>query len=365
MKSLIRFLAFVIFVALIVAGIYFWRNRPPTRAAQFSPPSAGANKLPVLYEVDREFTDLVNRVMPSVVSITAIQAQPIPDFLTFFGSSPELPPQLGSGVIVSREGHIVTNLHVVGRAALVQVHLSDGRTFPAQLVGMDELTDLAVLKINSPSNLVPLKLGNSDDVQVGQTVIAVGNPYGLQETVTRGIISAKGRRSFSENVANEFFQTDAAINPGNSGGPLIDLNGNIIAINNSILTEKGGWQGISFAIPANTVKRVFNDIRKHGHVIHTWFGVITFPLTQSMAQRLGVSNQWGVVVYGLFRNSPAQRAGLLPGDVIIEFNGKRIVDGIDLRNRVAETSAGQKVPVRFLRGGSEKQVEVLIEKRPG
>ncbi len=370
MKSLLRFVVFVVLVSLMVTGIYFWRNRQipssarPTAPVPTSPP-ASSNKLPVLYEVDREFTDLVNRMMPSVVSITAIQQTPQTiEFLRFFGNTAELPPQLGSGVIVSREGHIVTNLHVISRAAVVQIHLNDGRTFSAQLVGIDELTDLAILKIDSPSDLKPLELGNSDDVQVGQMVIAVGNPYGLQETVTRGIISAKGRRSFSETITNEFFQTDAAINPGNSGGPLIDLSGKIIAINNSILTEKGGWQGISFAIPANTVKRVFNDIRAHGHVIHTWFGAVTLPLTEPLAQRLGISTRQGVFIYGVFQNSPAQRAGLRPGDIIIQFNGKNIYDGIDLKNRVAETTVGQRLPLRFLRDGSEKQAEVVIERRP-
>jgi S1-C subfamily serine protease len=370
MKSLLRFLAFVVFVSLFVSGIYLWRSTQPvpSSAVLLSSPSPSSAVIPskfaVLVEVDHEFADLVSRMMPSVVSITAIQQAPTDiESIRFFGNTPEFPPQLGSGVIVSREGHIVTNLHVIGGASLVQVHLSDGRIFTAQVLGADELTDLAILKIDS-ANLIPLALGNSDDVRVGQMVIAVGNPYGLQETVTRGIISAKGRRGFSETV-NEFFQTDAAINPGNSGGPLIDLNGKIIAINNSILSDKGGWQGISFAIPSNTVKRVFDDIRKHGHVVHSWFGVITFPLTQPLAERLGISNQRGVFVYGILRNSPAQRAGLRPGDVIIGFNGKNIYDDIDLRNRVAETVVGQKIHARFLRDHSEKQVEVTIEKRPG
>src|SRR6185437_8943462 len=326
-----------------------------------------ASKLPVLSEIDHEFTELVSQVMPSVVSITAVQQATIfnDSFSKFFGVTTlvELPPQLGSGVIVSQEGHIVTNLHVIGGALVVRVHLNDGRILSAKVLGTDSFTDLAILKIRG-TGFIPLKLGNSDEVKVGQAVIAVGNPYGLQETVTQGIISAKGRRGFSETV-NEFFQTDAAINPGNSGGPLIDLDGRVIAINNSILSDRGGWQGISFAIPSNTVKRVFNDIRVHGRVIHTWLGVLTAPLTDSLLESLGMSpGRRGVFVYRVFQDSPAKQAGIRPGDIIISFDGKEVCDSIALRVSVTETLVGQKVPIKILRDRSEKQVEVTIEKSP-
>jgi len=376
MRGFLRFLSFTVAISLLAMGSSPWQSTQAHAAFRLPskfPSSTSANKttlaskLPVLSEIDHEFTELVSQVMPSVVSITAVQQATIfnDSFSKFFGVTTlvELPPQLGSGVIVSQEGHIVTNLHVIGGALVVRVHLNDGRILSAKVLGTDSFTDLAILKIRG-TGFIPLKLGNSDEVKVGQAVIAVGNPYGLQETVTQGIISAKGRRGFSETV-NEFFQTDAAINPGNSGGPLIDLDGRVIAINNSILSDRGGWQGISFAIPSNTVKRVFNDIRVHGRVIHTWLGVLTAPLTDSLLESLGMSpGRRGVFVYRVFQDSPAKQAGIRPGDIIISFDGKEVCDSIALRVSVTETLVGQKVPIKILRDRSEKQVEVTIEKSP-
>ncbi|ALJ56460.1 Putative serine protease HhoB precursor [Candidatus Xiphinematobacter sp. Idaho Grape] len=377
MRGFLHFLAFTVAVSLsAMGGGYLWWNtqtHASFRLPSQSPPLTSVNKttpagkLQILSKVDHEFTELVGRVMPSVVSITAVQQAAVlnDSFSKFFGVTAlvELPPQLGSGVIVSQEGHIVTNLHVIGGSLVVRVHLNDGKILSAKVLGTDPFTDLAILKVKG-TGFTPLELGNSDEVRVGQAVIAVGNPYGLQETVTQGIISAKGRRGFSETV-NEFFQTDAAINPGNSGGPLIDSDGKIIAINNSILSDRGGWQGISFAIPSNTVKRVFNDIRTHGHVVHTWLGVLTAPLTASLSESLGIlPGRRGVFIYRVFQDSPARRAGIRPGDIIIGFGGKNVYDGIGLKNRVAETLVGQKVSIKILRDRSEKQVEVTIEKSP-
>lgn len=378
MRGFLNCLAFILAVSLSAAGSSP-RWDVQTRAfASFRLPSQSpswtslnkttpAGKLPILSEIDHEFTKLVERVMPSVVSITAVQQAAVfnDSFSKFFGVTTlvELPPQLGSGVMVSQEGHIVTNLHVIGGALVVRVHLNDGRILSAKVLGTDPFTDLAILKVRG-AGFIPLELGNSDEVRVGQAVIAVGNPYGLQETVTQGIISAKGRRGFSETV-NEFFQTDAAINPGNSGGPLIDLDGRIIAINNSILSDKGGWQGISFAIPSNTVRRVFNDIRAHGRVVHTWLGVLTAPLTASLSASLGMPpGHHGVFIYRVLQGSPAKQAGIRPGDIIISFDGKNVYDGVSLRNLVTETQIGQKVSIKILRDRSEKQVEATIEKSP-
>lgn len=380
MRSVFHLLVFIVAVAVSTAGGYLWWTSQTHAVLQLpssslSPTSINSIKNKVdftkeaslLYGIDRAFTELVSHVMPSVVSITAVQQTALwnNSVSNFFGVTAfvELPPQLGSGAIVSREGHIVTNLHVIGGASVVQVHLNDGRILSAKVLGIDPFTDLAILKIKG-SGFIPLELGDSDEVKVGQAVIAVGNPYGLQETVTQGIISAKGRRGFSETV-NEFFQTDAAINPGNSGGPLIDLRGNIIAINNSILSDKGGWQGISFAIPSNTVRRVFNDIRRHGHVIHTWLGVLTVPLSKSLLKSLDMPlDQHGVFVYRVFRDSPAKRSGIRAGDIIIGFNGNKVYDGADLKNLVAESMVGQNVSMKILRDSSEKLVKVCLEKSP-
>jgi serine protease Do len=219
---------------------------------------------------------------------------------------------------------------------------------------------VAVLKIDA-DDLQPLAFADSDDVRIGQMVIAVGNPFGLQETVTKGIISGKGRRMMSE-AANEFFQTDAPINPGNSGGPLVDLGGRIIGLNNAMLQNTAG---IGFAIPSNTVRRIFDNIREYGHVIHPWFGVVMLPITPAVAAQLGLPDSKGALIQATMDNAPAARAGLKPGDVILSYNGRPIADWKDLRNRVAETEPGREVDVGILREGRNLKIPVKIEKQPG
>jgi S1-C subfamily serine protease len=361
MKSLLRFLLFVFIATLAVSALYLWksaRSKPEIAAL-----GNAASDRKLLAELDREFTALVNRVLPSVVSIEALPPDDIDPRLQtlrflFGGEVPGARPS-GSGVIVSDKGHIVTNLHVVNNAGAVHVQLADGRTLPAQFVGADGPSDIAILKIEA-EGLQPLPFGDSDKVNVGQTVFAVGNPLGLQETVTQGIISAKGRRALSE-AANEFFQTDAAINPGSSGGPLVNLQGEIIAINNSISSQ---GQGIGFAIPANTVRHVFESIRDHGRFIRPWFGAYMRSLTPQLAQQLGLPDPVGVLVMLTYEGSPAEKGGVKPGDVIIEFNGKPIRDLIDLRNRVAETDIGQKVAMRVRRHGNELSLQTVLAAEP-
>jgi serine protease Do len=314
----------------------------------------------------REFTSLVGNVLPSVVSINAIPANPVDPranlLQSLLGAGPGIapPPQLGSGAIVSKDGYIVTNVHVIQNAGAVEVNLNDGRSLPAKFVGADRIADVAVLKIDA-GDLQPLTFADSDDVRIGQMVIAVGNPFGLQETVTKGIISGKGRRMMSE-AANEFFQTDAPINPGNSGGPLVDLNGRIVGLNNAMLQNTSG---IGFAIPSNTVRRIFDNIREYGHVIHPWFGVVMLPITPAVAAQLGLPDTKGALIQATMDNAPAARAGLKPGDVILSYNGRPIVDWKDLRNRVAETEPVREVSVGILREGRNLKIPVKIEKQPG
>ena len=272
----------------------------------------------------------------------------------------QTPPQLGSGAVVSKDGYIVTNWHVIESAAAVEVQLSDGRTTPAKFVGADVPSDVAILKIDA-RDLTPLPFGDSDEVLVGQSVFAVGNPFGLQESVTRGIISAKGRRWMSE-ASNEFFQTDAPINPGNSGGPLVDLKGRMIGVNNKIRLQS---EGIGFSIPSNTVRRIFESIRDHGRFIRPWFGVTMIPLTPALAAQLRLGDARGALVGATIANSPAASAGVIPGDVIISFNGRPILDWIDLRNRVAETDPGKKFPFVVIRSGREISLTAVAEKQPG
>jgi serine protease Do len=356
MKSVLRFLVFVLCAAAFVAVIFLWTRPGPTAPAAPSVPSE-----PSLVAADEEFTALVARVLPSVVSINALPPDAVnPRAQLLRRMMGGEAPSTGSGVVVSESGHIVTNLHVIAGAGAVEVQLGDGRSLPAALVGADPLSDIAILKVQA-SDLRPLPFGNSDTVKVGQTVFAVGNPLGLQETVTKGIISAKGRRAQSE-AANEFFQTDTAINPGNSGGPLVNLRGEIIGINNSVALQ---GQGIGFAIPSNTVRHVFESIRDYGRFIRPWFGASTRALTLPLAAQLGLPDTNGALVLLVFQDSPAERAGLRPGDVIVGYNGKSIRDSIDLRNRVVESEIGQTVTVKIRRGGQALEVPVRITAEPG
>jgi serine protease Do len=363
MGNFLRFLVFVAVVACAVGIIYLWKTAAPApREAQ-----QGQTRPPArLAEMDREFTTLVANTLPSVVSINAIPAEAIDPranlLRSLLGAGPGAPlsPQLGSGAIVSKDGYLVTNLHVIENAGAVEVQLNDGRVLPAKFVGADRLADVAVLKIEG-DNLQPLAFADSDEVRIGQMVIAVGNPLGLQESVTKGIISGKGRKRTSED-ANEFFQTDAPINLGNSGGPLVDLNGRIIGLNNFIIQNTNG---LGFAIPSNTVRKVFESIREFGHVLHPWFGVVMLPITPAVMAQLGLPDTKGALIEAIMEASPAARAGLKPGDVILSYNGRPIVDWKDLRNRVAETEPGREVSVGILREGRNLKVPVKIEKQPG
>jgi len=366
MRNLLRFLVFVAAAACAVGAVYFWKMVAPSSPAQAPAPAVAAPAAPGrLAEMDREFTSLVANVLPSVVSINAIPpdaVDPRANLLqSLFGAGPEnRPADLGSGVIVSKDGYIVTNVHVIQNAGAVEVHLNDGRMLPAKFVGADRLADVAVLKIDG-GDLQPLAFADSDEVHVGQMVIAVGNPLGLQESVTKGIISGKGRKRTSED-ANEFFQTDAPINPGNSGGPLVDLNGRIVGLNNFIIQNTNG---LGFAIPSNTVRKVFDNIREFGHVIHPWFGVVMHPITPAVASQLGLPDTKGALIQATMDNAPAARAGLRPGDVILSYNGHPIADWKDLRKRVAETEPGHEVTVGVLREGRNLKIPVKIEKQPG
>ncbi len=375
--NLPAFLFLLVVLALALGSLSVWKllrpapATPPVfvRGGSTPPPATerdSERSSRSLDRLDREFTDLVERVIPSVVSITTTTA-PDRDALVrqFFGiSRGGITPanKMGSGMVVSPEGYIVTNWHVVNGATEVTVQLSDGRSLPARFAGADQRSDIAVLKVDA-EGLTPIAFGDSENVRVGQMVFAVGNPFGLQETVTQGIISAKGRRTLSE-AANEFFQTSTTINPGNSGGPLIDIHGNVIGINNFILSKSGGSEGISFAIPSNVARRVYEDIVEKGRVIHPWFGVVMRPLTQTLAHQLGLRDTKGALVAATMANSPAERSGLLPGDVIISFNGKPVRDGKDLRNRVAEAQVGTPASLTILRNGAESDLKAVMDEEP-
>lgn len=373
--NLPAFLVFLFILALAVGGAAFWKLTSPASTSSdqiFRTPNTNrefADREPLatdrsLETIDREFTDLVDHVVPSVVSINTVTAPDREALLRqFFGLSqgPVRPlTQVGSGMIVSPAGHIVTNWHVVKGASQVSVQLCDGRTLSANLVGADPGSDIAVLKIED-MGLVPIQFGDSDKVRVGQMVFAVGNPFGLQETVTQGIISAKGRRTTSE---AEFFQTSTTINPGNSGGPLIDIHGKVIGINNFIISRSGGSEGIGFAIPSNVAKKTYEQIIEKGRVSHPWLGVMIRPLNQRLARQIGLSDTNGALVAATTVGSPADRAGLCGGDVILSFNDQPIHDDKDLRSRVAGAEIGIPVTLGILRGGRPLTVGVTLEEAP-
>ena len=375
--TLAGFLLFLLLLGLVMGVLFFWRMMRPEPSRPPSVTVQGENALlsnrevftgpeRSLEEIDSDFTNLVERAIPSVVSITTTAAPDrealVRQFFGLGGGGVTEASKMGSGMIVSPEGHIVTNWHVVKGASEVSVQLSDGRTLPAQIAGADQRSDIAVLKV-AAEGLNPIPFGDSEQVRVGQMVFAVGNPFGLQETVTQGIISAKGRRTVSE-AANEFFQTSTTINPGNSGGPLIDIHGKVIGINNFIISRSGGSEGISFAIPSNVARRVYQDIIQHGRVIYPWFGVVMRPLTPSLAQQLSLPDTRGALVAATLANSPAERSGLQGGDVILSFNGRPILDGKDLKNRVAEAQVGTPASFAVLRGGKPLTLKVVMEEAP-
>jgi len=366
-----KFLLFVLIVALCVAGLYCWKNyiQPAQTTGSFTPaPNVGAVRIERsgLIAHDDEMTKLVESVVPSVVSITTTSRrapyQAMPEaWKQFFGVQDEQ-PRIGSGVIVSKQGHILTNTHIVANMDDIKVQLNDGRTLPAKIIGADERSDIAVLKIDAP-DLKPLALGDSDKVKVGQLVFAIGSPFGLDESVSMGIISAKGRRA-ADDTAREFFQTDTAINPGNSGGPLVNVRGEIIGINSSIYSGSGGWQGIGFAIPANAANRVLQSLIKNGRVIRGYFGVSIQQLTPVLARQFNLPTSTGGIVLQIAPGSPAEKAGLQRGDIILKFGNLAVSDSQEFRNRVADAPIGSKIEISVLRNNRVIQMTVEICEQP-
>jgi serine protease Do len=328
------------------------------------------------------FASIVQNVEPAVVNISTTQVHrttkrprvprgfedPFDDFWNRFFDFPDTGPaaehSLGSGVIVDKKGYILTNNHVVNGATKIQVQLSgDSTKYTAKVVGTDEETDVAVLRIEANHDLPVAKLGNSDGVHVGDWVLAIGSPFGLKATVTAGIVSAKDRGGVGGQFQH-FLQTDAAINPGNSGGPLVDMAGQVIGINTAIVTQSTGYQGVGFALPSNTAIRVYNDLVEHGKVTRGSIGV-SFQEEQStnpvVLRQLGAP--YGVVIESVEPGSPASRAGLKGGDVITAVNGAPVKTGNDLVDAITRTKVGSKVQISYIRDRKEMQTSVTVESR--
>ena len=324
------------------------------------------------------YHEAVQKSMPAVVNIFTSKntKQPLarkdkksnsdPFFQFFNGYSDEEPiSSLGSGVLVSPEGIIITNHHVINDADQIEVALFDGRKLKAKMIGSDPETDIAVLKIDASNLPTPITLGKIDSVQIGDVVLAIGNPFGVGETVTSGIVSAMGRDHVGINTFENFIQTDAAINPGNSGGALIDTHGSLIGINTAIYSNNGGSMGIGFAIPINLVKQVMESIIKNGEVTRGWIGVEPQNLSSELISSMRLpKNTHGILVAGVLDGGPADSAGLKPGDVLVSLNNESINDVRELLNRVAGIEPGTEVSCKVIRKDKELSMSIKISKRP-
>jgi len=339
----------------------------------------------LLNQISKAFEESAANVSASVVSIFAeqtVQTQSpfgLPDdafkdffgedfFRRFFGTPAPRDEKrtvrsLGSGVIVTKDGYILTNNHVVANAEKLSVVIGDNKTYEAKVIGTDPPTDVAVIKVNA-NDLPAAKLGNSNDVKVGQWVIAVGNPFQLFHTVTHGIISAKGRSSVGLADYEDFFQTDASINPGNSGGALADMEGYVIGINTAIASPSGGNVGIGFAIPINMAKKVMEDLISKGEVTRGYIGLVPQDINEDLAKALKLSGTEGVLVGDVDRAGPADKGGIRRGDVIVEFDGKKVETSTQLRNMAAQANPGTPVKIGLLRDGKKVEVKVTLGERP-
>ena len=338
--------------------------------------------IPALARPVPELTGLVEDLKPVVVNIhtskkvlggnAKLPNNPFKNspFEEFFKPFMERLPQrefqtknMGSGFIIDSEGFILTNHHVIEGADEIKVRLSDEQEFDAKVIGSDPKTDLALIRIDPGRKLPVARMGDSDAIKVGAWVVAIGNPFGLEATVTTGIISAKGR-AIGKGPYDAFLQTDAAINPGNSGGPLFDLDGKVVGINTAIFSRSGGYMGIGFAIPVNMAKSIVDQLKETGRVTRGWLGVQIQVVTPELASALGLEVPKGALIAQVMKDGPAKVAGFQAGDVIMKFNGKDILKMRDLPATVASTPVGETVPVLVLRNGDEKTIQVKIAEMP-
>lgn len=340
-----------------------WSTIPPTRAAL--PVAVHGQPLPSL-------ADMVERVVPAVVNITTATRirtveNPLlsdPFFSRFFNlpqmEREKMQQSLGSGVIVdAAKGLVITNYHVISKADSISVTLGDGRTVQGKRVGMDQETDVGLIQIPS-QNLKAVPLGNSDTLRVGDFVVAIGNPFGLGQTVTSGIISALGRKGLGIEGYEDFIQTDASINPGNSGGALVNLAGELIGINTAILAQGGGNVGIGFAIPVNMAQRIIVQLVQYGEVRRGLLGIKTQDLTRELASTFDITQRQGTVVTQTIPGSAADKAGLRSGDVVLSANGRPIQNSASLRNLIGLSMVGERIPIEFLRDGKRRKVTIEV-----
>ncbi len=365
----------------VALGLYFvaaslrpdWLGRRPVELQV----GAAGRTVPVLQAPPMpaagSYREAAGRAMPAVVNILTSkalrEAHPLlkdPFFKRFFGE--RMPPDeqmasLGSGVIVSPDGYILTNYHVVESADEIEVGLADGRKAAAVVVGTDPETDLAVIRINE-KKLPVMVLGDADAARVGDVVLAIGNPFGVGQTVTMGIISAVGRNNLHINHFENFIQTDAAINFGNSGGALVDTHGNLLGINSAIYSQTGGSVGIGFAIPVSTAKSVLEEIIKHGQVVRGWIGIESQDITPELAESFGLGRSSGAIIAGVVRGGPADRAGMRPGDILLMVDGKQVTNTNDTLNLIARLVPGGTAKMTVMRKNRQATLAVTVARRP-
>ncbi|MDZ7266797.1 MAG: DegQ family serine endoprotease [candidate division KSB1 bacterium] len=383
---------------VIIGALVFSHFNQASQPQAFSFPvapagvvAAGDRQIATLRDLNNAFIEIAEAVNPTVVTVFTEKVyrvretlspfsfffdDPLRDFWgeDFFGPRPrrQTPPEreyrqqgLGSGVIVSAEGYILTNNHVIADADTIYIRTMDGRTIAAKVVGADPKTDIAVLKVEA-KNLPVIKKGDSDRLRVGEWVLAIGSPLSpnLAHTVTQGIVSAKGRSNVGLADYEDFIQTDAAINPGNSGGALVNLDGELVGINTAIASRSGGFQGIGFAVPINMAENVMQSLIKHGKVVRGWLGVSIQDLNEAMARAMKLKNTEGALVGEVVENSPAEKAGFQEGDVILEMEGRKIRNAAQLRNHVATTAPGTAVKFKILREGREHMLTATLGELP-
>lgn len=360
-----------VLVPVVALGLFSLNGHAADTQPEFQGPHAATTQTdPVSY------ADAISKAAPAVVSIQSTKELPKdlhpmmrdPLFRQFFGDSRNQIPQemrsgIGSGVIVSKNGYILTNNHVIHDANEIKIKLSDGREAKAKVVGTDPETDLAILKIDL-KNLPPIAIGQSEQLRVGDVVFAIGNPFGVGQTVTQGIVSATHRNNLGISTFENFIQTDAAINPGNSGGALIDAYGNLIGINNAIYTRTGGYQGIGFAIPINLAKEVMKELIDQGHVTRGWLGLSLNQLNDDIRKSLKYPKGNGAVIAGVIRGGPAFNGGLRPGDIIISLNDKSVSTPNDVLSIASKLKPETPAPIGVVRNGETLDFRIVIGKRP-
>ena len=379
MSQAARFFVRYALIGLLAAAAVMWfapellnPARPVVNVVQAPPaPINSASTGPVSY------ADAVAHAQPAVVNIHTAKViererHPLlddPFFSQFLGRQFQSVPRrrletsLGSGVIISAQGYVITNHHVIDGADAIRVGLPDGRIIPTRVIGSDSDTDIAVLKIDE-TDLPAAVLGDSDTLRVGDVALAIGNPFGVGQTVTMGIISATGRSELGISNFEDFIQTDAAINPGNSGGALINARGELIGVNTAIFSKSGGYQGIGFAIPSRLVREILEQIVSHGRVIRGWLGVETQDMTPELAESVGLPAPKGVLVASIYRNSPAWNAGVRPGDVLTDIDGQALHRSTQTLKLIAANAPGKRLTLRGIRNGTRFETQAEVIERP-